>query len=174
MNLYDLETYIENCKFVSGEQKDDVLLHDVHFKRVMVEKDEHIFPPLEVLQGKADRELILARQRVYSEKKIERPLIFTKIKKNIAGEQETDSEESEQDIEYEDIGSVPEGAFFFRDHFPILHVGKSGRVIQLDLMKHATETAPSKALNKEFKNMLLTDIKEHDWDAITGIFLKNE
>jgi hypothetical protein len=172
MKLYDLETFIENHQQSADEQKDDVLLNEVKFKLVM---DENIIPPLEILDKKANRELILARQRVYSEKKIARPLIFTKIMNNIAGEKTDDLEEDVQDIEYEDVGSIPEGAFFFHEHFPIMHVDKKGRVSQIDLMKKTTiDPRSSKALNSEFKNMLITDVKDHDWNEITKTFMKDE
>ncbi|HME55728.1 MAG TPA: hypothetical protein VKM55_26210 [Candidatus Lokiarchaeia archaeon] len=172
MKLYDLETFIKNHQSDTDDQKDDVLLDQVTFKLVM---DENIIPPLEVLDEKADRELILAHQRVFSEKKIARPLIFTKIKKNITGENIEAMEEDEQDIEYDDVGSLPEGAFLFHEHFPIVHVDKHGHILQIDLMKRITADAgSSKALNKEFKNMLITDVKENDWNAITKLFLKKD
>lgn len=169
MNLYDLETLIENHRLSTNEQMDDILLHDVKFKVVL---DENIIPPLEVLDDKADRELILARQRVYSEKRLERPLIFTKIKKTIAGEKKDDLQEDEQEIEYEDTGCLPEGAFFFHEHFPIVHVGNHGVILQIDLMKRLPRS--DKVLNKEFKNILITDVKERDWDAIARIFMKSD
>ena len=172
MKLYDLDTFIENHQLGADEQKDDVLLNEVNFKLVM---DENIIPPLEVLDKKANRELILARQRVYSEKKIVRPLIFAKITNSITGEKPDELQEDNQNIEYEDVGSIPEGAFFFHEHFPIVHVDKQGRVSQVDLMKKTNiDPRSSRTLNSEFKNMLITDVKQHDWDEITKTFLKEE
>jgi len=169
LKIYDLEAFVENKR---GKQKDDVLLHDAKFKVVL---NERIIPPLEVLDGKADRELILAHQRVFSQKQLDHPVIFKKMVETMAPGNSTAGEnDAECTIEYDDAGNLPDGAFLFRDLFPVLHVDKRGRVKQVDLMRKSQPSAKSEEpINKEFKNMLIQEYKQHAWEDLTKLFFKN-
>ncbi|MEX2683012.1 MAG: hypothetical protein Q6373_015590 [Candidatus Sigynarchaeota archaeon] len=176
MKLYDLEAFVHNKCSSAGTPHEEVVLDDVKFEVVL---DDVIIPPLEILKGKADRELILSRQRVIAQKRIEHPPILMDIKETAAAggaataSRETTTEEP-CSVEYEDLGTLPEGAFWFRDLVAFLHVDKRGRIEQIDLVRINKEnTPPAPPINKEFKNMLMQDVKVHKWDDLTALFLKN-
>jgi len=176
LKLYDLEGFIRNKRPGSGESREEVVLEDIKFEVVL---DEHIIPPLDILKGKADRELILSRQRVVAQKRVEHPPISIEIKESVAagGAAEALRDTANEEpcsVEYEDQGTLPEGAFWFRDHVAFLHIDKRGRIEQIDLVKKKKEaTSSCHPINKEFKNMLLQDVKAHKWDELTSLFLSN-
>jgi hypothetical protein len=180
LKLYDLEAFTHNKRPDAGAPQEEVVLDDVKFKVVV---DEEIIPPLEVLEGKADRELILARQRVIAQKQIEHPPILARIQESLAASGESGGGNDASlaaniaepcDVEYEDQGTLPEGAFLFRGHVAFLHVDKRGRIKQIDLVKKRAKSSQLEPpANKEFKNMLIQDVKEHEWDELVALFLKN-
>ncbi|NMC04447.1 MAG: hypothetical protein GYA24_04505 [Candidatus Lokiarchaeota archaeon] len=180
MKLYDLEAFVHNKRAGAGTPRDEVVLDDVTFKVVL---DENIIPPLEILEGKAYRELILTRQRVFAQKHVEYPPIQAELHAALvdeargAGPTGQPGEELEQpaDVEYEDLGTLPEGACLFRDEIAFLHIDKRGRVQQIDLVKKRSYTQANPApMKKEFSKMLIQDVKAREWDDLVGHFLKNE
>jgi hypothetical protein len=117
---------------------------------------------------------------VITQKQIEHPPILEKIQESLATSK-GDKDASQvttitepSDVEYEDQGTLPEGAFLFRDHVAFLHVDKRGRIKQIDLVKKRAKSSQLEPpTNKEFKNMLIQDVKEHEWDELVALFLKN-
>ena len=177
MKLYDLEAFTRNNRPDAVAPHEEVVLNDIKFKVIM---DENIIPPLEVLQGKADRELILTRQRVFAQKQVEHSPILARIQETLVADGGGDDAspgatvDEPCDVEYEDQGTLPEGAFLFRDHVAFLHVDNRGRIRQIDLVKRRAKSSdPEPPVNKEFKNMLIQDVKEHEWDELASLFLKN-
>ena len=180
MKLYDLEAFTHNKRPDAGAPREEVILDDVKFKVIL---DEDIIPPLEALEGKADRELILTRQRVIAQKQVDHPLILEKIQETLAAERvQGAGNDSSPDatvagpcsVEYEDQGTLPEGAFLFRGHVAFLHVDKRGRIQQIDLVKKRAKSSQIMApVNKEFKHMLVQDVKDHEWNDLTELFLKH-
>ncbi|MBN2154260.1 MAG: hypothetical protein JW839_22590 [Candidatus Lokiarchaeota archaeon] len=173
MKLYDLEAFARNKCPGAGEPRDEVLLDDVKFEVIL---DENIIPPLEALKGAADRELILSRQRVIAQVRVEHPPIMVKVQEAAGpvGLPPATCEpvaEEPCSVEYEELGTLPEGAFWFRGHVAFLHVDKRGRVQQVDLVRKRKEvTPPGPPVNREFKNMLVQDVKTRRWDELTALF----
>ncbi len=176
MKLYDLEAFVHNKRPGEGAPQEEVVSDDVKFEVIL---DENIIPPLEILKGKADRELILSRQRVVAQKRVEHPPIMIKIQEPSVAGVATEvipgqAAEEPCSVEYEDQGTLPEGAFWFRDNVAFLHVDNRGRIQQVDLVrKKIKSTPPGPSTNKEFKNMLIQDVKAHGWDELTSLFSKD-
>jgi hypothetical protein len=175
LKLYDLETFASNKKSGSAGLDAGKLLDNITFKVVL---DDNIIPPLDVLEEKVDREIILTRQRVIVQKRLEHAIIFDQIEQNVVENPDTSpvlaSAEDQVRIEYEDAGVLPDGAFMFREHVAVLHVDKRGLVQQIDLMKQrSTSRNAGKPINSEFKNMLVQDVTDHEWSDLVSIFLKD-
>lgn len=176
-----MEAFTRNKRPDAGAPQEEVVLDDVRFEVIL---DEDIIPPLEALKEKFDRELILTRQRVVVQKRIEYPPILARIQETLAanggneGGKETSPTaaiEEPCDVEYEDQGTLPEGASLFRDHVAFLHVDNRGRIKQIDLVRRKAKSSQVEPpVNKEFKNMLIQDVKEREWDQLAGLFLKNQ
>jgi hypothetical protein len=182
LKLYDLEAFTRHKQPDAGAPREEVVLNEVKFKVIL---DDNIIPPLEALEGKADRELILTRQRVVAQKKIEHPPILASIRETLAadgGNGEGDDAslavtgEKPCVVEYDDQGVLPEGAYLFRDHVAFLHVDKRGRIKQIDLVKKRAKSSDDigPPVNKEFTKMLIQDVKEHEWDELAALFLRHQ
>jgi hypothetical protein len=175
MNIFDLETFLANARSSDQPAEDDVLVHDARFKVVL---DERIVPPLEAIDEIMDRELILSNNRVFCQEQLDRSLAFETIIEATAGGDDrgpVSGDESGETVEYEDMGSLPEGLFHFEGYMPAIHVGKDGSVVQVDLLRRkpsAVDLAGMTADNLEFKKMLVTDVKARDWANIAKLWLQ--
>lgn len=171
MNLYDLEAL---ARSPITPPDDLVLRRDVTFALVM---DDLVIPPLEVLDGLADRELILANQQVLVQRRVARDSLDVVVARALQGDAVDGGDGGGGDpaapgIEYEVAGTLPEGAFLLDGYFPVVHVGKQGKIRQVDLMRRAGPGAvpPVPPVNKEFNKILLAGVKEHGWDELAVKF----
>ncbi|MHA1680011.1 MAG: hypothetical protein ACTSUE_03320 [Promethearchaeota archaeon] len=176
MKLYYLDDVINAGKDGKTSRDVEPIRDGVKFKIVIDHEERDIIPPLENVDFLLERELILNNQRVYSQDILTDQLIFSKITESITryeGLPMLDDGDEVMNVEYQDLGCVPEGLFFFDDfNYSAIHVGAGGVVKQIDLLrlKVPGKNDDSAPFNKEFKNMLVEDIKSHEWDDLIKHF----
>ena len=187
MKLFDLEEFIKSKIEENGELDSHIIKDAIKFKVVL---HDFIIPPIEGIDLLCNRELVLVDNHLYCQETLDHPVLFDKILKETS--QNDDGLENEPvesvvqeekglkpagglQVEYEHIGTIPEGVFLFKEYFPVIHVDNNGAIKQLDLMKLKNEikgiAVENRPMNKEFNNILVEDYKEHEWDEIAQHFV---
>ncbi|MHA1791069.1 MAG: hypothetical protein ACTSVI_00405 [Promethearchaeota archaeon] len=177
MKLHDLEAFLASKQKGKEEtdESDFLLDPDAKFKIIL---DDKIIPTLEKIDNMLSRELIINSSTVYTQKNLTNLVIFDKIAQAIDSEEGyLDDLNEEKLIEYEKLGSFPEGAFFLKDYKHLaIHVNKDGLIEQVDMMvpRDDLEKNSSDPLNKEFKKLMIREFKEFNWSDIASLFMKKD
>ncbi len=173
MRVYDLDGFLHNRRDETPEKVNEVVLDDATFKVVLDNLDAGIMPPLDALAGRATRELVVKGSHVYCERRLQDVLIFDKMKAEFTKQTGLNVQHDEHvDVEYEALGTLPEGIFCIDGFQAAFHVDGKGTITQLDFFKigkneNDGEQAPK---NKEFKNILVKQHAERDWADIAARF----